>query len=975
MSHKRLSIFIYSLSFFISLYFIFCISYNTDALTTTFDPTQTFNISPGPLVSFVPSSGTLGGSGGPDYCTCPTGVAECTCPRPEDNGNCPVGGPNAGQSTVQCGPGTTCSSHHGISQNVTCCSSNVDGTCSASGTIPPLPGDSVGPEVSERPTFTNIPIQSNIIPGTTSRISPTPTPPPAQAPTLDLKIRKAGSTAQYQDGLLILNSGESVDLVWQTSNVSVCDASSGWSGRKDPNGGREIGTGDTSNLTSTKIFTLTCVGQGGVVTDFVIASVLNPSPTPSTSCLGGAIGCPTFTPTPSISSTPTPSILTPTPSIISPVLDLKGRPLGSGATFTDGPITINFGTAPELQWTSANVTSCTATNAWTGSKQTSGTEPQGNLFNTAIYVLTCTGPNGTVSDSFVVNVLQPTPTPAPNLPFLDLKIRPLNSGQAFTDGPITINQGQPVELQWNSQNVSNCTASNGWNGSKATDGAQSTSGLSSSTTFTLTCTGPNGTIVDSVQAIVIFPTPTIFFPTFVPPFIPPFNPPSTPFVDIKIKPFASSFSFTDGPITIQPGNGVELQWTSSNVSSCFATGGWSGAKSVNGSDNAQNIQFSTTFTITCNGPGGTVSDSVTALVSNPVSPQISILKSARNLTQNSSVSNDFVQARPGDTIEFSYQVRNTGGVIARNITVSDLLPNGLQYVQNSTSRDGVPQPDVISSGLSLGDLQPGETRNVTIRTIVTGAIFAEGVSRISNIARARGSNIPEVSDSVLIEINKPFVNQTPPPQPATISKQGRNLTQGQTSFSSSVNARPGDRVEFQVNLRSGVSYPDVVVRDILPSQFTIIPNTITLDGRAVTNSNITNTGISLGTLNANTDRVIRFIAILADEFRINGTLNSLTNFAEATSRGTSIAPLAQLPININRAAITATATPRPSSPVVEASQVPTGTTEAIFLPVGLGFILLLAYMAYTKTKLFKIRELEAEMQREREDKDRFNMMN
>lgn len=919
-------------------------------------------------------TGTLGGSGGPNYCTCPDGVAECVCPG--NNNDCPVGGPNAGQSSVQCGPGTQCIHAHGISANVTCCSS--DGTCGSLGGQVPVESCSgpdctgvEGPELSPtRIVITREPVasQTNL---PTRTVSPTPA---ILAPSLDLKIRKAGTTNQYQDGLLVLNSGESVDLVWQTSNVSVCDATSGWTGTRDPNGGREVGTPATSNLSSTKIYTLTCVGQGGVVTDFVIASVLNPTPTPAVSCLGGAIGCPTITPTPSvISPTPNPSISTPTPAPAQnlPALDLKGRPLGSGANFTDGPITINFGTAPELQWTSANVTSCTATNGWTGTKNTQGTEAQGNLFNTAIYVLTCTGPNGTVSDSFVVNVIQPTPTPAPNLPFLDLKIRPLNSGQAFTDGPITISQGQPVELQWISQNVSNCVASNGWSGSKTTDGTQATSGLSNSTTFTLTCSGPGGSIVDSVQAIVIIPTPTFIF---IPPYIPPYNPPSTPFVDIKIRPFASSLTFTDGPINILPGNGVELQWTSSNVSTCFATGGWSGNRAINGTENAQNLQFSTTFTITCNGPGGTVSDQVTALISAPTNPQISILKSARNITRNSSINNDFVQAQVGDTIEFQYNVRNFGQVVARNVILSDLLPNGLQYIQNSTTRDGIPQPDSITSGLNLGDLQSGESRNVAIRTLVIASSFPEGTSRVSNIARAKGLNIPEITDSVLIEVSKPFVNQTPPPQPANIRKEGRNLSRGEISFVNPVSARPGDSVEFRITVRSGVAYQEVNIRDILPSQFTIIPSSLRVDGRTVSGG-LTSSGINIGNLNSNTDKIISFTAILSDNSRIDSSLSSLTNFAEVTSRGTSIAPLAQLPINIIRQAVPATITPRPSSPVKDASQVPTGVGSTIFFPVGLGLLTLLSYLAYSKTSLFKIRELEAEMKREKDDKDRFNMMN
>jgi hypothetical protein len=54
-----------------------------------------------------------------------------------------------------------------------------------------------------------------------------------------------------------------------------------------------------------------------------------------------------------------------------------------------------------------------------------------------------------------------------------------------------------------------------------------------------------------------------------------------------------------------------LTWSSLNVSSCTASNGWSGAKAVSGSGNSPTITSNTTFTITCVGNAGNVSDSVT----------------------------------------------------------------------------------------------------------------------------------------------------------------------------------------------------------------------------------------------------------------------------------------------------------------------------------------------------------------------------
>ena len=67
-----------------------------------------------------------------------------------------------------------------------------------------------------------------------------------------------------------------------------------------------------------------------------------------------------------------------------------------------------------------------------------------------------------------------------------------------SDGPITIAYNSSATLTWDSDNTDSCTASGGWSGSKATSGSQSTGNLTSSKTYTLTCTGPCGTVSDSV---------------------------------------------------------------------------------------------------------------------------------------------------------------------------------------------------------------------------------------------------------------------------------------------------------------------------------------------------------------------------------------------------------------------------------------------------------------------------------------------
>ena len=65
------------------------------------------------------------------------------------------------------------------------------------------------------------------------------------------------------------------------------------------------------------------------------------------------------------------------------------------------------------------------------------------------------------------------------------------------------------------------------------------------------------------------------------------------------------------PIQVASGGTTTLTWSSTNTDSCQASGGWSGAMLVSGSETSGPLTASTTFTLECTGRGGTASDSVT----------------------------------------------------------------------------------------------------------------------------------------------------------------------------------------------------------------------------------------------------------------------------------------------------------------------------------------------------------------------------
>jgi hypothetical protein len=72
----------------------------------------------------------------------------------------------------------------------------------------------------------------------------------------------------------------------------------------------------------------------------------------------------------------------------------------------------------------------------------------------------------------------------------------------FTANPTTIDSGKTSTLSWDVQNATSCTASGGWTGSQQVKDSFTTPVLTSSTTYTLTCTGEGGQASQAVTVTV-----------------------------------------------------------------------------------------------------------------------------------------------------------------------------------------------------------------------------------------------------------------------------------------------------------------------------------------------------------------------------------------------------------------------------------------------------------------------------------------
>jgi len=81
----------------------------------------------------------------------------------------------------------------------------------------------------------------------------------------------------------------------------------------------------------------------------------------------------------------------------------QGATSAPTVTLSANPTTITQGQSSTLSWSSTNATSCTASNGWSGTKATSGTQTLSPTTNTT-YTISCTGAGGSIVKSVTVAV-------------------------------------------------------------------------------------------------------------------------------------------------------------------------------------------------------------------------------------------------------------------------------------------------------------------------------------------------------------------------------------------------------------------------------------------------------------------------------------------------------------------------------------------------------------------------------------------
>jgi hypothetical protein len=265
-------------------------------------------------------------------------------------------------------------------------------------------------------------------------------------------------------------------------------------------------------------------------------------------------------------------------------------------TLTANPPSVTAGGTTTLTWTSTNAASCTASGGWSGAQPTSGSQLTAAATTGTSYSLTCTGPGGASTPAAVTVAV--------------VAVVPPVATAALTATPQSVAVGGTSTLTWTSTNATSCAASGGWSGAQPSSGSQLTAAVTASTSYSLTCTGPGGTSAPAAVTVGVVPAATV--------------------------------SLTANPQSVGVGGATTLTWTSTNATSCAASGGWSGAEATSGSLHTGALSANATYSLVCAGLGGssgTVSTTVTVGASGApsISPHSAAITQSQTLQLTATV--------------------------------------------------------------------------------------------------------------------------------------------------------------------------------------------------------------------------------------------------------------------------------------------------------------------------------------------------
>lgn len=315
--------------------------------------------------------------------------------------------------------------------------------------------------------------------------------------------------------------------------------------------------------------------------------------------------------------------------------------------------------------------------------------------------------------------------------------------------------------------------------------------------------------------------------------------------------FGSQINNAAGNLDTTGTFGTRNQSASTGTNISAGRQGWD-ITSIDISPYLTNSQVSAAIRLTTNGD---------AYMLNTVGLQINI--NSPNIQATKSVNKSV--AAIGDVLTYTVTIPNTGLLPANNVIFTDILPNGTSFIPGTVTVDNVPQTNANpAAGISLGTINNGSSRTVTFQATV---VSLPGQNPISNTANITFQYTPIAGGTTFNGL-------------ATSNSAGTQVNLADINGTKSVNklfTDIGETLTYSIALANigNIAATNVIYTDPIPSGTIFIPGSVTVNGVTQAGTNPA-TGISIGTIAANSTTTVSFQVLVPSIPQTNPILNSGT---------------------------------------------------------------------------------------------------
>ena len=184
-------------------------------------------------------------------------------------------------------------------------------------------------------------------------------------------------------------------------------------------------------------------------------------------------------------------------------------------------------------------------------------------------------------------------------------------------------------------------------------------------------------------------------------------------------------SLTANPTSVTSGQSSTLTWSSTNATSCTASGAWSGSQTTSGTASTGALTAAATYTLSCTGSGGTSQASASVALTTPTANQVALIVEPGPANRVNTLFTSVTICAPGtstcqtiDNIQVdtgSSGLRILSSVLSSSITLpAKLASDGNSLVECTKFVDGYSWGPIAAADLTIA----GETAsNVAVQVI------------------------------------------------------------------------------------------------------------------------------------------------------------------------------------------------------------------------------------------------------------------